>query len=157
MTKDQAQINFLRWVAVAHPDLYARVAQKHLTTARLGSLGWIQIVNAVLQLGSAALQKKQADDQLKLQKKTLKVQDEQLAADRANALKIALLDINAKRAANGLGPVDLQGNLIQSQSLPMPSALAPYAKAAGVASNYAPWLIGGGVALIGLFLVIRGR
>ena len=157
MTKDMAQINFLRWVSVAHPDLYAKVAQKYLTTARLGQLGWIQILNAVLQLGSAALQKKQADDQLKLQKKTLAVQDAQLAADRANALKVALLDINAKRAANGLGPVDLNGNPIQSQALPMPSALAPYAKAAGLSTNYTPWLIGGGVAAFGLFMVLRGR
>ena len=158
MTKDMAQITFLQWVAVHDPALYARVAQKHLMTARLGSLGWIQIVNAVLQLGSAALQKKQADDQLKLQKKTLKVQDEQLAADRANALKVALLDINAKRAANGLGPVDLNGNPIQSAALPMPSALAPFAKAAGIASSSGLLWIGGGLAaLIGLFLVLRGR
>jgi hypothetical protein len=157
VNRDRAQIKFLQWVAVAHPDLYAKVAQKYLTSARLGGLGWIQIVNAVLQVASAALQKKQTDDQLKLQKKTLKVQDDQLAADRANALKVALLDINAKRAANGLGPVDINGNLISSQALPMPSALVPYAKASGADTNYTPWLIGGGIAAVGLFLVIRGR
>ena len=158
-TKDRAQLNFLRWLSVHDPQLYARVIEKNFNGNALGALGWIvALANALIQVGGAVLQKKQADKEFSLQKKTLAVQDAQAAAARADQLKLALLDINQQRANKGLGPVDINGNLIPSQALPTPNALAAMTKAAGADSaNYLPWLIGGGAALVGLFLVTRGR
>ena len=166
--KDRAQFNFLRWLSVHDPQLYQKVIAKHFSGSplyagdalgSLGNLGWIAaLANALIQVGGAVVQKKQQDKAFDLQKKTLAVQDAQLAADRVSQLKLALLDINQKRAANGLGPVDLNGNAIASQSLPMPAALAPYAQGVGVDSaSVTPWLIGGAVALAGVFLVMRAR
>jgi hypothetical protein len=161
MTRDQAQITFLQWLSVHDPKLYASVAAKHLRPVKLGSLGFLpMLINALIQVGSAVMQKKQADKTLDLQKKTLVAQDAQLEKDRAAQLQVSLLDINQKRAASGLGPVDLNGNPIQSQALPMPSSLAPLAQAAGMSfSNYTPWLIGASAlaAVAGLFLVLRRR
>jgi len=157
--KDRAQFNFLRWLSMHDPVLYARVIEKNFKGSTLGALGWfVALANALIQVGGAVVQKKQQDKAFDLQKKTLAVQDAQLAADRAAQLKLALLDINQKRAANGLGPVDLNGNAIPSQSLPMPAALAPYAQGVGVDSaSVTPWLIGGAVVLAGVFLVMRAR
>jgi hypothetical protein len=155
--KDRAQLNFLRWLSVHDPKLYARVIEKNFKGSALGALGWfVALANAVVQVGGAVLQKKQSDKQFDLQKKTLAAQDAQAAAARSDQLKLALLDINQQRAAKGLNPVDINGNVISSQALPTPNALTPIVKAAGMdGATLAPWLIGGAVVLGGAFLVLR--
>jgi hypothetical protein len=139
---------------------FSGTSMSHGTLAGLHTpLGWIAAaVNAVIQVGSAVMQKKQTDKEFSLQKKTLAAQDAQLAKDRASQLQLALLEINQKRAANGLGPVDINGNLIPSQALATPAVLAPAASAAGIDFKAAaPWIAGAGVGLIALFLVMRGK
>lgn len=160
MTADAARVLYLRWLAKAHPADFARV-KPTLERSRLGELGWIAaLVNAVVQVGGAVLQKKQADKALSLQKKTIAAEDAAAKQDRDNAFKLALLDANTKRAQLGLPPVDAQGNSIPSASLPMPAALAPFANVGKSVSQWGPWgsvtpwILGGGV-LFAAFLYIR--
>lgn len=148
---DRAQVTYLRWLAKEHPETFHKIAAPSLRS-NLNGLGWIAaLANAVLQVGSAVLQKKQNDKAFKLQKQTLAVQDAQVAADRAQSFKLALLDVNTKRAQAGLPPVDAQGNPIASQTLPMPSALAPFANVGATVSKWGPWILGGGVLLAAVF------
>lgn len=148
---DRAQVTYLRWLAKEHPDTFARVAAPSLRS-NLNGLGWIAaLANAVLQVGSAVVQKKQSDKAFKLQRETIKVQDAQAAAERAQSFKLALLDVNTKRAQAGLPPVDAQGNPIASDTLPMPSQLKPFASIGQSVSKWGPWMLGGGLALAALF------
>lgn len=128
MREERNQVAFLRWLARDHPELYGkalRVARN--ASAGLGRMGWIQaVVQAVAAVGSAVVQKKQIDKQVSLQKKALELSDAQAAAEREQAAKLALLEVNTKRAQAGLPPVDMTGAVIPSAALPNPSALAPF-------------------------------
>jgi hypothetical protein len=96
-------------------------------TPGVGQLGWINfLVQAIATVGSAVMQKKQIDKQVDLQKKALKVSDAQATADRTQAAKFKLLEVNTARAQAGLPPVDLAGNLVNTDALRMPITLAPY-------------------------------
>ena len=152
MSVDTARVNYLKWLSREHPDVYSRVSRS--IRPQLGGLGWIAaLANAVIQAGSVVLQKKQADKQLSLAKKAQELSDAQAAADRANQLKLALLDVNTKRAQAGLGPVDINGNLIPGYSLPTPSNLSTVVtgSSAGV-PNYV-WFAG--AAALGVMLWLR--
>lgn len=156
VASDRAQVTYLRWLAKEHPETFRKVAVPSLRS-NLSGLGWIAAVaNAVLQVGSAVVQKKQNDKAFKLQKQTLAVQDAQVAAERAQSFKLALLDVNTKRAQAGLPPVDGNGNPIASDTLPMPSQLAPFAKVGAQVSKWGPWILGGGAALALIFF-LRNR
>jgi len=162
MNAQQNQIAYLKWLAKEHPDVYRqsianarRVEQKSV----LGSLGWINfVIQAVAMAGSAVMQKKQIDKQVSAQKKALLSAEQQAAADRDVAAKLALLDANTKRAQAGLPPVDINGKVIVATNLPTPPGLAPYASAAGAPSSLIPGVpnavtaVGGAVAL---FLLLR--
>lgn len=148
---DRARITYLRWLAKEHPTTFANIAAPALKS-NLSGLGWIAaVVNAVAQVGSAVVQKKQNDKAFSLQKKTLAAQDAQVAAERAQSFKLALLDVNTKRAQAGLPPVDSQGNPISPTTLPTPSVLAPFASAGTAVSKWGPWILGGGVVVAALF------
>lgn len=150
---DAARITYFKWLAREHPQVF-KVASKSFSPG-LSGLGWIAaLINGVIQAGSVVLQKKQQDQQLALAKKAQKLSDAQAAADRADQLKFALLEINTKRASAGLGPVDLNGNLIQGQSLPTPAALAPFVGQAGGVPIYV-WVLGAGAALLAIFSLRR--
>ncbi len=138
MNADANQLAYLKWLAIAHPDIYRKVVARAKAISRnagLGELGWINfVVQAIATVGSTLLQKKQIDKQVALQKKALALSDAQAAADREQAVKFKLLEVNTTRAQNGLPPVDILGKVIPSGSLPTPSALAPYAKAGSSAT-----------------------
>lgn len=155
MNADAARVLYLRWLSKEHPADFSRVAPT-LAKSRLGELGWIAaLVNAVVQVGGAVLQKKQADKALSLQKKTIAAEDAQASKAREDAFRLALLDANTKRAQLGLPPVDAQGNAIPGSSLPMPVALAPFAKAGQSLSNWGPWMLGGGALLAAALFLKR--
>jgi len=154
-SRDRAQVVYLQWLSVKHPDVYAKYARPSLKS-NLNGLGWIAAVaNAVMQVGSAVVQKKQTDKAFKLQSATIKAQDAAAAAERAQVFKLALLAENTKRAAAGLNPVDENGNVIQSQALPMPSSLQPFANVGAQISKWGPWILGGGVLLAAVFYIRR--
>lgn len=156
--KDIARVQFLRWVAAAHPEVYRRVAVKFAPGQKLGELGFIQaIVQAVLAVGSTVLAKKQNDKALKLQKQQLAQDAAALAADREQALKLALLDTNTKRAQAGLPPVDINGKIIGGALLPMPSALAPIAQSLGMSSASIGYIAAAGAAAIFIIFLARRR
>lgn len=161
MNQDVAQINYLRWLSEAHPDVY-RVAISRANANKavgLGRLGWINfVIQAVAMAGSALLQKKQIDKSVSLQKKALALTDAQATADRDQQLKLALLDVNTKRAAAGLQPVDITGKVIPGSALPMPSALAPYIPKTLQASTWVsgvPNYVTAGGGLVGSFLLLK--
>jgi len=148
---DRAQVTYLRWLAKEHPEVFRKFAAPSLKS-NLNGLGWIAaLANAVLQVGSAVLQKKQTDKAFKIQKATIAVEQQQADAERAQQFKLALLDVNTKRAQAGLPPVDANGNPIASATLPTPSALAPFASVGKTVSSWGPWVLGGGVVLTALF------
>lgn len=162
MTPDQNRIIYLKWLAKAHPDVYRQtIAATHRVEQKsvLGRLGWINfVIQAVAMAGSAVMQKKQIDKQANAQKKALLSAEQQAAADREVAAKLALLDANTKRAQAGLPIVDINGKVIGPNALPTPPSLAPYAKAAGAGGSLIPGVpnavayVGGGLAL---FLLLR--
>lgn len=151
MNADAARVVYFQWLAKAHPAEFARV-KPTLAKTRLGELGWfVALANALVQVGSAVVQKKQADKQLSLQKKTIAAEDAAARQAREDAFKLALLDANTKRAQLGLPPVDSNGQPIQSAALPMPAALAPFANVGAQVSQWGPWIIGGGVLIAAFF------
>lgn len=158
MNVNSSKVLFLRWLSRAEPALYRRVmndsrAKGLGTLGTLGSLGWVEtVINAVAQVGSAILAKKQTDKQVSLQKKQL--QDAQ--AERDAALKAQLLQVNYQRAQSGLPPVDMNGNPIPSQSLPVPTELTGAQVSKAVATDYLPWLIGAG-SLVGVYFLAARR
>lgn len=155
MTPDRARVIYFQWLAKTHPAEFARVAPT-LKAPRLGALGWIAaLANALVQVGSAVVQKKQADKAFSLQKKTIAAEDAAAKQARDDAFKLALLDANTKRAQLGMPPVDGSGNPIQSAALPMPAALAPFANVGGSISNWGPWILGGGFLFAAVLFVRR--
>lgn len=154
MIPTKAQIGYLKWLASRHPALYRRAVNNVPTDITLGSLGWINfVVQAIATVGSAVVAKKQVDKQVSLQKKALALSDAQAAQDRDQAAKLALLEVNTKRAQAGLPPVDLSGNVINTAVLPTPSALAPYTSTSGTIIPGVPNLVtylGGALVGFGL-------
>lgn len=140
--EDRNRVAFLRWLSTAHPDLYrASIAKARARGGiGLGRMGWINfVVQAVATVGSAVLQKKQVDKQVALQKKGLALSDAQAQADREQQAALALLEVNAKRAAVGQPPVDITGKVLAQASLPTPSALTPYV---GQSASGGQWITG---------------
>lgn len=121
MNKNEARELFFRWLAVNNPALYAPVATQLKSAQRLAGLdGWADtLVSALTTVGTAYVAKKTADKQLSAQKKAAD-------ADRATALQAELLNVNLQRAQAGLPPVDANGRVVASASLP---ALPTYSQA----------------------------
>jgi hypothetical protein len=172
MNADLAQVNYLRWLSDEHPALYNRAirgAQLRVSRAGLAGdeegLGWINLViQAVGIAAGAAVQKKQIDKSVALQKKAMAADDAQRAADRDAMVKLQLLEVNTKRAAAGLPPVDITGKVIPGAALPTPSALAPIipiAQGGGQSTllpgvpNYVTYGVGGLAALGIVWAVVR--
>lgn len=163
MNADVARLDYLRWLSRFDPKLYREVTRPQ--AVKLGNLGWINfVVQAVVAAGGAVMAKKQADKQAKLQKKAIAADQAAQEAARKDAMKVALLDINTKRAQAGLPPVDENGKVIgQAELPPAPSNLAPYYSQSGVAvpvagSNNLPLYLGAGVVGLGLlYFLLRGR
>lgn len=166
MNAEENQVTYLKWLAVAHPDIYRDVMQQ-LTLAEplgdLGELGWINLViQAVGIAAGAAMQKKQIDKQAGLAKKQLATEAAQMAADRDQAAKLALLEVNTKRAQAGLPPVDITGKVIGAATLPTPSALVPYAGGPTASTlipgvpNYVTYG-GAALALVAVVMMMRRR
>jgi hypothetical protein len=128
MNADQNRVTYLKWLAVAHPDVYRKaMAGANNLDEELGELGWINLViQGVAIAAGAVAQKKQIDKTVALQKKALLQQDAQASKDRDAAAQLHLLDVNTERAKAGLPPVDITGKVIAGASLPTPRALAPY-------------------------------
>lgn len=146
---DQAQINFLRWLSAYSPGFYSEVVRR--ATPR--GLGWINfVVQGVAAAGSLVMQKKQSDKAVKLQKQALAASSAQAAADREQATKLALIEVNTKRAQAGLGPVDINGTLILGAQLPTVPGLSVSAL---VKPSVLPWVIIGGVGIAAFFLFKR--
>lgn len=156
MNPDRARLDYLRWLSRYAPALYAHAMSQNQRTG-LSGLGWINLViQAVAAVGSAVMAKKQGDKAAKLQAKAIAADQAAQEAARKDALKVALLDINTKRAQAGLPPVDADGKVIPSAQLPpAPSNLAPlYAQVPGApvpvassSSNLPIYLILGAAAL----------
>lgn len=135
MTTAEAARNrqlYVQWLAATHPQIYSRIR-----ATLLSGLGWVQIfaavANAVAQAGSLALQKKQADAQLKLQKT-------QMQAEIEAAKQQAQLQANTQRAQAGLAPLDASGRVITSASQ---------------INSYLPYLLIGGVGLVGVVVLMK--
>jgi hypothetical protein len=159
MNGETAQLNFLRWLSTADPAIFAEVTRQARSARGLGSLGWINfVVQAVAMVGSAVMAKKQQSKQTALAKKSIAADQAAQEAARRDAMKIALLDINTKRAQAGLSPVDESGRVIGPAQLPpVPASLAPYyPPGTPVANNNLYWILGG-VGLLGAAIVIRSR
>lgn len=161
MNPDVARLDYLRWLSRFDPKLYKRAtAPAH---AGLSGLGWINfVVQAVAMVGSAVMAKKQAKKQDALAKKALAAESAAAEAARKDAMKVALLDINTKRAQTGLPPVDENGKVIGFAQLPpAPANLAPFYNQAGVAvpvagaNNLPLYLSLGGLGLLAVFLIRR--
>lgn len=152
MNVETAKIQYLSWLAQAYPLLYGRVVaiaqQKDMERGLSGLEGWLDtLVTAAVAVGGTLMAKKQADQAASLQKK-------QQAAD----LAATLLQVNTQRAQSGLPPVDANGRVIPGAQLPVPAALSSAIRtSAASVSNYLPWALGAGVALIGAAVVFRGR
>lgn len=143
MNASGAQINYLRWLSAAHPDVYAGAIRSAQSRQQLGELGFINfVVQAVAAAGSYVMKKKQEKKAAKMVKKAAQAEAIQMKLDEKNA-QLQLLALNQQRAAQGLSPVNMQGQVIPSASLPTPSALTQFVK--GATSNYFPLLIVGGV------------
>lgn len=161
MTPDLARLDYLRWLSRFDPKLYAHAMRQE--RAGLSGLGWINLViQAVAAVGSAVMAKKQGDKAAKLQAKAIAADQAAQEAARKDALKVALLDINTKRAQGGLPPVDENGKVIGAAQLPAaPANLAPLYAQAGVAvptSSGFPLAVAlgiGGAGLLGLYLLTR--
>jgi len=154
---DVARVAYLRWLSRYHPPIYKRAVMEIERAPRLGALGWINfVVQAVAAAGSLVLAKKQAARQSALAKKQLAVDQANALADRKAALQVALLDVNTKRAQAGLAPVDENGNVIASGSLPNPPELAPFREVGQAVSKYGTALLIGGATLL-VFIYIRRR
>jgi hypothetical protein len=163
MNPDVARLDFLRWLSRFDPKLY-RLSIRPQGATGLGALGWINfVIQAVAMVGGAVMQKKQAKKQEALQKKAIDADQASQEATRKDALKVALLDINFKRAQAGLGPVDESGKLIGQASLPpAPNTLAPLYAQAGFSvpatnSFSSPAVIVGGLAGLGLLVYLLRR
>lgn len=157
MNADRARLDYLRWLSRFAPKLYADAMRQE--RSGLSGLGWINLViQAVAAVGSAVMAKKQGDKAAKLQAKAIAADQAGQEAARRDALKVALLDINTKRAQSGLPPVDADGKVIgQAQLPPAPANLAPlYAQAgatvpvASESSNLPIYLALGAAALYAL-------
>jgi len=127
MNRDEAQLRYLRWLSRADPQMYS-LAMAHGNAAlgdyEEGLQGWADtIVNAAVAVGGALLAKKQSDAQVALQKKQMQADALAAEAARQDTLKLALIDINTKRAAQGQPPVDANGQIIPSNQLPILSSL----------------------------------
>lgn len=162
MTADQAQVTYLKWLNIAHPEIFSKVMARLSVGGidQLGELGWINfVIQAVAMAGSAVMQKKQIDKQVALAKQQIAASDRQATADREAQTKLALLEVNTKRAQAGLPPVDITGKVIGAATLPTPNALAPYVGGPtdtlipGV-PNYVTYG-GAGLALVGLLWALR--
>lgn len=162
MNGDVARLDYLRWLSKFAPEIYRKVTKPQVV-GRLGNLGWINfVVQAVLAAGSLVMQNKQADKAFALQKKQIAQDAAAQEAARADALKVALLDTNTKRAAAGLPPVDINGKVIPQAQLPAaPANLASYyQQTTGVVPsgpNYLPLYIGAGVVGLGLMFFLLRR
>lgn len=165
MNSDANQIAYLRWLYVAHPDIYLRAIGTAKSTAGLRGLGWINLViQAVGIAAGAAAQKKAIDKQSSLAKKQLAADAAALAADREQQAKLALLEVNTKRAQAGLPPVDINGVVIPGSALPTPPTLAPLVASVGQPTaaytlipgvpNYVVYG-GGALVLVGLLFAMR--
>jgi uridylate kinase len=150
MKPSEAKELYLRWLAQAQPRLFERTLAVAKSQVRLGSLaGWVDtLVNAAVAVGGTLLAKKQADQAASLKKK-------QQDAD----LQIQLLQLNTQRAQAGLAPVDINGKVIPSASLPQVAAISNPATAIAQASQKIsatlPWIFGGVATLVALYLVVR--
>ncbi len=161
MNPDVARLDFLRWLSRFDPKMYALATRPQVVG--LSGLGWINfVVQAVAAVGGAVMAKKQAKKAEALQKKALAAQIAESEAARKDALKVALLDVNTKRAQAGLPPVDENGKVIGQAQLPAaPANLAPYYQTAGApvpvagASNMPLYLGLGALGLLGAFLLLR--
>jgi hypothetical protein len=150
MNPTTAQIAYLKWVAQAHPDIYARArALAANRTDQLGALGgWVDsLINLVGQVGSEVLKKKASD----------KVASTQAKSDKA-AVQLALLQANTQRVAAGLPPVDINGNVVATAQLPAPRppGYAPVSSATlipGVPN--AVTYVGGAVAVLLLLKMLK--
>lgn len=166
MNPDVARLDFLRWLSRYDPKTY-RLAIRPQGASGLGALGWINfVIQAIAAVGSAVVAKKQGDKQAKLQKQAIAADQATQEAARKDALKIALLDINTKRAQSGLPPVDESGKVIPSAQLPnAPATLAPlYAQAGAPVPTGSPTfslsnpvVIVGGLAGLGLIVYLLRR
>lgn len=155
MNADVARLDYLRWLSKFSPSIYREVTKPQ--AVKLGTLGWINfVVQAVLAAGSLVMQNKQADKANKLAKQQIKNEAAANEAARKDALKVALLDTNTKRAQAGLPPVDENGRVIPQSQLPAaPANLAPYYQQSGAAvpvagSNNIPLYVGVGVLGLGI-------
>lgn len=160
MNPDRARLDYLRWLSRYSPKLYALAMNQ--PRSGLSGLGWINLViQAVAAVGSAIMSKKQGDKAAKLQAKAIAADQAAQEAARKDALKVALLDINTKRAQSGLPPVDENGKVIGAAQLPpAPANLAPlYAQVPGApvpvasssgSSNLPIYLVLGAAALYAL-------
>lgn len=147
MTRDQAQVLYLKWLRVHHPDIWRRAISTNPGTRE--GLGWITaVVNAVVAAGSLVMAKKQASKQLSLQKKQLAQDAAAQEAARIDALKLALLETNTRRAQAGLPPVDENGRPI--------GGVQALANASKKASGYLSYVALAGVAIVA-FIFIRRR
>lgn len=161
MNPDVARLDFLRWLSRFDPKLYAKATAQ--PKSGLSGLGWINfVVQAVAMVGGAVMQKKQAKKQEALQKKALAAEVASQEAARKDAMKVALLDINTKRAQSGLPPVDENGKVIGAAQLPpAPANLAPYYQQAGApvpvaGANNLPLYLGiGALGVLGLVFALR--
>lgn len=167
MSAQENQVTYLRWVAKEHPALFAQVEanaiNNEIAARQLGyvdddeTLGWLNFVlQAVATVGSAVMGKKQVDKQVALQKKALVLSDAQAAADREQAAQFKLLEVNTERLSRGLPPVNLQGQVVNPASLPLPASLAPYTAASGPLIPGVPNLLTyAGGAVLGFALLKR--
>lgn len=163
MNAEEARLRYLRWLSKADPAIYSKAMAHAATEDGLGDLGWINfVIQGVLAAGSLVMQKKQSDKAEKLAKKQIAADQASQEAARADALKIALLDTNTKRAAAGLPPVDINGKVIPDAMLPAPAgqlaqAYTPQAVAAREAgfSIQPMYLVLGGVALIAVIYLLK--
>lgn len=160
MNADVARLDYLRWLSKFSPAIYREVTRPQ--AVKLGNLGWINfVVQAVLAAGSLVMQNKQADKANKLAKQQIKNEAAANEAARKDALKVALLDTNTKRAQAGLPPVDENGHVIPQSALPAaPANLAPYYSQSGavvpVAGSNVALYAGLGVIGLGLaFYLLR--
>lgn len=146
ISRDAAQVLYLKWLKVHHPDVWQGAVNANPGTRE--GLGWVvALVNAVVAAGSLVMAKKQAAKQLSLQKKAMAADAAAQEAARQDALKLALLDVNTKRAQAGLPPVD-ENNRVLTDTRAIANAGAKVA-------NYLPYVLIGGAALIAIVFIRR--
>jgi hypothetical protein len=167
MNKEQARIDFLRWLSRADPQIFALSVGRAEDKAAMGDYdenlsGWVDtLVSSVAAVGGALLAKKQSDANIKAQKAQLAAESAAAEAARADQLRLALIQTNTERALRGLPPVDINGNVIPGAQLPqIPQTQLAANSSGGQAVQYLPapgifeqvpvwaWIAGAGVLTV---------